>query len=77
MKTGKLAVIEEFGQKWSYYLLLKFNSLAEFKTTTTEPTLCTKAPKIGFKIPVIASIIATKLRIKESAKFSLIVDIVF
>lgn len=30
--------------------------------TATDPTLCTKAPSIGFKIPVIANIIATKLR---------------
>src|SRR5699024_10814900 len=49
----------------SDYLFSQFNKIAEFAITSTEPALCTNAPTTGFKVPLMARMMAKKLRAIE------------
>ncbi len=59
------------------YFLFQRSKSAELIITNTEPQLCTKAPMTGFRIPVIASMIATKFNVIEKVRFNLIFVIIF
>ncbi len=45
--------------------------------TSTDPALWTRAPTTGFRIPVIASMMAAKFKVMENARLHLIVIIIF
>ncbi len=45
--------------------------------TATEPTLCTSAPRTGFRIPVLARAMARKFSAMDAIRLILIVCIVF
>ena len=60
----------------SHYFFFHFNKNAEFVITSTEPALCTSAPTIGFRIPVIANTMAMKFNVMEKVIFNLIVVII-
>ena len=45
--------------------------------TNTDPQLCTSAPTTGFKIHVMARMIATKFNSMEKDKLNLILFIIF
>ena len=59
-----------------HYFFLHFNKNAELVITSTEPALCTRAPTMGFRIPVMASTIAIKFKVIEKVMFSLMVVII-
>ena len=44
--------------------------------TNTEPALWTRAPTTGFKIPVMASTMATKFKVMEKVRLPLITRII-
>lgn len=58
-----------------HYFFLHFNKNAEFVITNTEPALWTRAPTMGFRIPVMARTIAIKFKVIEKVMFSLMVVI--
>lgn len=58
------------------YFFLHVNKNAELVITSTEPALWTRAPTTGFKVPVIASVMARKLSAIKKAILHLIVVII-
>ena len=67
---------EDHWNRINFQLIYQMCIRDRLTITITEPALCTKAPTTGFRIPVIARIMAMKFNVMEKVRLHLIVSII-